>query len=104
MRNIVTDLQSSGTWKIQLTTAINFISSKDTQRESMMHSTSDNIKFTSYNDVKKIVNELFESLRLRYQRNLETSMRGSNFIFDSVKLKHYKCNKVVAHELILQTE
>ena len=71
MRNIVTDLQSSGTWKIQLTTATNFISSKDTQGERIMHSTSDNIKFTSYNDVNEISNELFESLRLRYERNMK---------------------------------
>ena len=36
-----------------------------------MHSTSDNIKFTSYNDVNEIPNELFESLRLRYERNMK---------------------------------
>ena len=30
----------------------------------------------------KDVTELFESLLLRYQDNLETSMRGSDFIFD----------------------
>ena len=71
MRNIVTDLQSFGTWKIQLTTATNFISSKDTQGERIMHSTSDNLKFTSYNDVNEIPNELFESLRLRYERNMK---------------------------------
>ena len=46
-----------------------------------MHSTSDNIKFTSYNDANKVTNELSESLRSRYQGNLETSMRGSDFIF-----------------------
>ena len=30
----------------------------------------------------KNVTELFESLLLRYQDNLETSMRESDFIFD----------------------
>ena len=30
---------------------------------------------------------------IRYQRNLETSMKG-DFIFDSVQLIHYKCHKV----------
>ena len=29
LRNIITDLQNSDTWKIQLTIAINFISSRD---------------------------------------------------------------------------
>ena len=50
---------------------------------------SNNIKLTSYNDVNdvnEVVNELFESLLSRYENNLETSMRGSEFIFDSVHL------------------
>ena len=56
---------------------------------------SDNIKFTSYtNDANQILNELFESLLSRYQDNLETSMRGSEFIFDLVQLVYYKCQKV----------
>ena len=59
-----------------------------------MHSTSGNIKFTSYNDANEVVNEVFESLRSRCQGNLETSMRGSDFIFDSVQLMYYKCHKV----------
>ena len=47
-----------------------------------MHSRNENIKFTFYNAVNEVVNELFDSLRSRYQGNLETSMRGSDFIFD----------------------
>ena len=47
-----------------------------------LYSASDNIKFTTYNDVNEVINELFESLRSKYQNNLETSMRGSDFIFD----------------------
>ena len=84
MRDIIIDLQSSDTWKIHLIIAINFISSKDTEEERVMHSNSDNIKFTSYNDANEVVHELFESLCSRYQDNLETSMRGSDFFFDSV--------------------
>ena len=37
-----------------------------------MHSKSDNIKFTSYNDANEVVNKLFDSLRSRYRINLET--------------------------------
>ena len=36
-RNILTDLQNSDEWKIQLTIAINFISSKDAEEERVMH-------------------------------------------------------------------
>ena len=42
----------------------------------------------------QIVDELFDSLRLRYQGNLGTSMEGSKFIFDSVQMMYYKCHKV----------
>ena len=59
-----------------------------------MYSSSDNIKCTSYNDANEVVNELFELLRTRYLGNLETSMRGTDFIFDSVQLMYYKCHKV----------
>ena len=44
------------TWKIQLPIAINFISSKDTEEERVMHLNSDNIKFTSYIEVNEVVN------------------------------------------------
>ena len=88
MRDIIIDLQSSDAWKIQLTIEINFISSKDTEEERVMHSTSDSIKFTPYNDAEKVVKELFESLRSKYQDNLETSMRESDFIFDLVQLMY----------------
>ena len=64
--------------------AINFISLKDAEEEHVMDSKSNDIKFTSYNDANKVVYELFESLRSRYQGNSETSIRGSDFIFDLV--------------------
>ena len=51
-----------------------------------MLSKSDNINFTLYNNAHKVVDGLFESLFSRYQDNLETSVRGSGFIFDSVQL------------------
>ena len=89
LRDIIIYLQSSDAWKIQLTIAINFIFLKDTGEESVMHSTSDNIKFRPYNDECQVVNELFESLRSKYQDNLEISMRGSDLIFDSVQLMYY---------------
>ena len=91
---MIIDLQSSDTWKILLTIAINFVSSKDTKKERVMYSTNDNMKFTTYKDVNKVVDDIFESLRSKYQNNLETSMRGSNFIFDSVQLMYYKCHKI----------
>ena len=94
MRDIIINLQKPEAWKIQLTIAINFISSKDVDEERAMHSKRDNIEFMTYDNANEIVNELFESLLSRYQIGLETSMTGSDFIFDSAQLLYYQCHKI----------
>ena len=48
----------------------------------------------SYDNVNEVVHKLFESLLSVYQIGLETSMRRSDFIFDSVQLLYYKCHKI----------
>ena len=61
-------------------------------RRAVMHSNSDNIKFTSYNDANEVINELLKSFRSKHQENLETSMKGSDFNFDSVQ--YYIANAI----------
>ena len=75
LRDVITDLQKSGTWKVQLTIAINLISSIDVAEECVMHSKSHNKEFMIYDNVNDIVDELFKPLLSRYQNNLEISMR-----------------------------
>ena len=50
-----------------------------------MHLGSGSINFAPYSDANDVIDKFFKSLRSRYQENLETSMKGSNFIFDSVQ-------------------
>ena len=71
LRNIIIKLQNCDTWNIPSKTAINFISSK-------------------YDKIENI----FQSLYSKYQENLETSMKRSDFTFDSVQLMYYKCDNV----------
>ena len=87
---MISDLQESDTWKIQLTIAINFVSSKDTEKGRVMHWKSDNIKSTSYNDANKVIDELFESLISRYQGNTNINGRKWSIIFDSNPMMHNK--------------
>ena len=47
-----------------------------------MHSKGTNIEFVFYDNANEVVDELFESLLLRYHIGLETSMRGRDFIFN----------------------
>ena len=67
-----------------------FNSSKVVEEESVMHWKSDNIEFMP--DDNAI--EVDESFLSRYQIGLETSIKESDFIFDSVQLLYYKCHKI----------
>ena len=44
LKDFINDLQKSDTWKVQLTNAINFISSKDDDEEQVMYSKIDSIE------------------------------------------------------------
>ena len=64
---------------------------KNAEEERVIHSKSKNIKFTRYDNANEVVVELFQSLFSRYQGTLKRSMRGSNFIFESVQMVKCKC-------------
>ena len=68
---------------------IKFISSKDFNETSIMHTKSDNIELMMGSKTDNIIDELFKSLLQKYQEGLEESMRGSKFVFDSVDLLYY---------------
>ena len=69
------------------------MSSRDNDDTQLMHSKSDNIEIMIANKTDGIINELFESFLTRYQLGLE-SMKGNDFVFDSIDGMHYKCNKI----------
>ena len=59
-----------------------------------MQAKSNNVEFMFYDNVNDVVDGLFKSLRSRYQHDLETSITGNDFIFNSVQFLYYKCHKV----------
>ena len=58
-----------------------------------MNSRNDNIGIMINDEADKVIETLFESLKNRCQKNLE-SMRGSEFVFNCVHLLYYKCHKI----------
>ena len=81
----VSDRKNPSEWKVQLTVALNFISSKDSdESRTMMGSETD-----------EIIEEIFKSFLQKYQEGLEESMRGSEFVFGSVDALYYKLNKII---------
>ena len=76
--------------EIQLAIAINFGSSKDSNKEWTMHSKGDDIEVMTYDRLDENIEELFELLLFWHKIGLETQMRGSDFIFDCVDLLYCK--------------
>ena len=82
------NLKKSVNWKIQVTISINFISSKDNDGERVMHSKTDKVEIMTNNKADEVIEELFQSLLLRYHTGLETAMKGNYFMFDNFHLLH----------------
>ena len=60
----------------------------------MMCTKSNNIEIMMGNETDEIIEKLFESLLQNYQKDLEESMRGSEFVFDSIDLLYYHLQKI----------
>ena len=52
------------------------------------------MEIMSGTEMNDIINELFKSFLERYQKGLETKMKGSEFIFESVDLLYYDLHKI----------
>ena len=64
---MINNLMTQDEWKIQLTMLINFISSKDSGENIIIHSKSDNIEIMIGCKTDEMIEELFESLLQGYQ-------------------------------------
>ena len=63
MKDIIINLKISDTWKIQLTIAINFISSEGNDEDHVMQSKSDNIEIMINDEADEVIEELSKSLQ-----------------------------------------
>ena len=92
--NKIIEYKTQSDWKIQLTVAINFISSKDSDETRTIHAKSNEVEIIMGIETDESIKELFKSFLQKYQEGLEKSMRGSEFIFDSVDALYYDLNKI----------
>ena len=86
--------KTSSEWIIQLTMAINFISSKDSDETRTMQTKSNNAEIMIGSETNEIIKDLFESFFQKHQKELEESMRGSEFVYDSADVLYYNLNTV----------
>ena len=94
LRKLINDKRKKGECKIQLITKINFVSSKKFIETRDMHSKSVNIEIMVGVNNNEIIKNIFNSLLRRYQKGLEESMRGSDFVFDYVESLTYIFYKI----------
>ena len=66
MSDIINDQKIQCEWKIHLTMAINFFSSKDSEKICIMYSKSDDIEVMMGNETDKIIEELFDDFLQKY--------------------------------------
>ena len=59
--NKIIEHKTQSEWKIQLTMAISFVSSKDSDETSTMHAKSNNVEIMMSNETNEIIEELFKS-------------------------------------------
>ena len=59
-----------------------------------MHTKSNNVEIMMGSGTDEIIKKLFESFLQKYQEALEESLRGSDFVYDSIDAFYYNLNKV----------
>ena len=68
VRGIINYYKAQGQWKIDLTMAINFFSSKDSEETRTMYSKNDNIEVMMGSETDKMIEGHFDSFLQRYQK------------------------------------
>ena len=91
---MINNHKTQGEWEIHLTVAINFFSSKDSEEIRTIYSKSDDIEITKGSETNEIIENVFDSFLQRYQKGLEESMKGSEFVCDGVDSLYYKLHKI----------
>ena len=94
LRDMIDNHKTHSEWKIQLIMQINFICFLDTDELRIMYTKSNNTTIMNGTEKNDIINELFKSFLRRYHEGLETKMKGSEFVFDSVDLLYYNLHKI----------
>ena len=95
---MINDFKTEGERKIQLTMAVNSMSSKNSKETRTVHSKSNNMETMIVNKTDEIIEKVFDSLLQKHQNFLKESLKGSEYAFYSVDVLHDKCYKISLNE------
>ena len=86
LKDTINNLKKSDSWKMELTIATNFISSKDdNDEECVMPAKGDNIEIMINDKADAVIKELFESPK---------KDNDDELVFNYIYLLYYKCHKI----------
>ena len=94
LKDMINDYKSKREWKIQIIMKIVFVFLIDKIETQVMDTKSDNIEIINGTDTSDAINELIDSFMKRYQKGLETKMKGSSYIFERIDLLEYHLHKI----------
>ena len=92
--DLIKEYSINGSWEIQLSAKLSFISLTDSTVRQTLHSKRDNVEILHALDTNGVINELFDTFLKRYQDGLETKMTGSSYIYEKVESLQYHLHKV----------
>ena len=73
---------------------IHFFSFIDANKTQVRYTKSDNIEIMNGIDTSDAINDLIDSFMKRYQKGLETKMKGSSYIYERTDLLEYHLHKI----------
>ena len=89
LSNMINDHKGRREWKIHLTVSINCSSPINSDETGNLRAKGNHIEIMMGNETDETIEKLFKSLLQNYQKDLEESVRGREFDFDSVDLLYY---------------
>ena len=87
--------KAKGEWKLQLSAEISFVSQKpDSNETRVMYTRSTPEEIIIGSETEEVAEKLIMQLLQKYQDNLQSKMKGSDFIFNGVNYLYYDLNRI----------
>ena len=95
LNDLINVYKTKGEWKLQLSAEISFVSQKpDSAETCVMYARSFCEEIMSGSETEEIMEQLIMRLLQKSQDNLQSKMKGSDFIFNGVNYLLYDLNRI----------
>ena len=93
--DLINVYKAKGEWKLQLSAEISFVSQKpDSNEIPIMFTRSTPEEIIIGSETEEVAENLIMSILQKYQDNLQSKMKGSDFIFNGINYLYYDLNRI----------